>query len=81
MMPMSHPDPLLDPGFDLGFIGKLLGLSLGISLAIKYLGPQLPLSPTPWVVLTIVLLPALILGLALGWRGWQQRRQAGDGRV
>jgi len=80
IMPMSQPNPPLDSGFDLGFIAKLLGLSLGISLGIKYLGPQVPLSPAPWVVLSMVLLPALALGLALGWRSWQQRRQASDGR-
>lgn len=78
---MSQPNPLRNPGFDLGFVSKLLGLSLAISLAIKYLGPQVPLSPAPLVVLSMVLLPALILGLALGWRGWQQRRQASNGRV
>lgn len=78
---MSQSKLPVTPGLDLGFIGKLLGLSLVISFAIKYLGPQVPLSPSPWIVLSIVLLPALILGLALGWRGWQERRQAGNRRL
>lgn len=60
------------PG-NLGFLAKILLVSAGISVAIKSLGPQLAIPPQPAIALTIVLLPALSLALALLGRGWQQR--------
>lgn len=52
---------------------KILLPSVLISVGIKFLGPQLAIPATTMVVLAIVLLPSLVLGVALLWRGWQQR--------
>ena len=52
---------------------KILLPSVLISIGIKFLGPRLAIPATTMVVLAIVLLPSLVLGVALLWRGWQQR--------
>lgn len=49
------------------FIGKILILSAAISVAIKYLAPFLPVSPTPFTALFLVLAPFTVMTIAL-WR-------------
>lgn len=56
----------------MGFILKLLILSTILSALIKYGGPLIPIVPTPFLVLTMVFLPAAIVALALWLRRWQQ---------
>ncbi|HEY9749435.1 MAG TPA: hypothetical protein V6C63_12185 [Allocoleopsis sp.] len=62
-------------GSNLGFLVKVMGLSALLAIAIKSVGPWVVVSATPRniVVLWVVLLPSLALGIALGWRAWQQR--------
>jgi hypothetical protein len=42
-------------------------------VAIKYIGPILPIPATNTAALVIALTPTFVMGLALAWRGWQQR--------
>ncbi len=58
---------------EVGITLKVLVLSILLSVVIKFAGPALSIPPTTPVALAMVLLPALLLGLALAWRGWQQR--------
>lgn len=52
------------------FLGKLLALSAVISGLIKGFGPRLSIAPTPWNSVLIVVTPALLMALWLGWQ-WQ----------
>lgn len=70
-MPSPNPNPRLSKN-DLGFVLKILLLSALISVGIKVLGPQLAIPATSAVALGIVLLPSLVLGVFLLWRGRQQ---------
>lgn len=58
-----------------GLVLKMFALATVASLAIKFAGPDLAIPVTNRTVLIAVLLPSLLIGLALAWRGWQQRRQ------
>jgi hypothetical protein len=49
-----------------GFIGKVIALSAIVSIGIKEIGPQLAVPATQPIVLTLVLLPTMLMGLALG---------------
>lgn len=57
-----------------GLVLKVLVLSIVLSVAIKYIGPTLAIPATDTAALIIILLPALVTGLVLGWRSWQQRQ-------
>lgn len=54
---------------DLGFLIKVLVFSGGLAIAIKRIAPHWPLPET--AALSLVLLPALLMG---SWLVWQQRR-------
>lgn len=56
-----------------GLVLKVLVLSIILSVAIKYIGPILPIPATNTAALVIALTPTFVMGLALAWRGWQQR--------
>ncbi|WP_404784550.1 hypothetical protein [Altericista sp. CCNU0014] len=56
------------------FIGKVVIVSGLISFAIKAIGPQLAIPKTPTVAMVLVLLPAILMGLALGLQYSLQRR-------
>ena len=47
--------------------------SLAIAYAIKYWGPQLSVPATGRVALSAVLLPAIVVAIALGWRGTREQ--------
>jgi uncharacterized membrane protein YagU involved in acid resistance len=55
-----------------GFVIKIGLLSGFLSILVKYAGRGLPIPPHSPVVLTMVLLPALVVGLLLWWRGKKQ---------
>lgn len=59
-------------GSEIGLILKVLALSTLLSILIKQGGPTLSIPATTTVALTAALLPALLMGIALVWRGWQQ---------
>jgi hypothetical protein len=52
--------------YQFSFVSKVLVASALISVGIKTLGPQVNLPDTTGLVITIVLLPSVIVGLALG---------------
>jgi hypothetical protein len=56
------------------FILKVLIASAAISVGIKRIGPLLAIPASPSVVLTFVLLPTVLMGLALGIQYRIQRR-------
>ncbi len=56
------------------FILKVLIASAAISVGIKYIGPLLAIPASTSVVLTFVLLPTVLMGLALGIQYRTQRR-------
>jgi hypothetical protein len=56
------------------FILKVLLASAAISVVIKSIGPRLEIPATTSVVLTFVLLPTVLMGLALGIQYQMQRR-------
>jgi hypothetical protein len=56
------------------FIGKVIIVSGLISLSIKALGPQLAVPQTPAIVLSLVLMPTALMGLALGLQYFLQHR-------
>jgi hypothetical protein len=57
----------------IGLVLKVMLLSLGIALMIKQAAPALTIAPTPAILLSALLLPSVGMGIALSWRGWQQR--------
>jgi hypothetical protein len=57
-----------------GFIGKLLVISAVLSMGIKEIGPQLTIPATPTIVMTLVMLPTVLMGLALALQYRFQRR-------
>lgn len=57
------------------FVAKVLVTSALLSYAIKIFGPQLNLSATPSSILTVVLMPSLLMGMALGLQYWRQHRK------
>lgn len=56
------------------FIGKVIIGSGLISWGIKAIGPQLAVPETSTVVFSLVLLPAILMGLALGLQYFLQHR-------
>jgi hypothetical protein len=56
------------------FLAKVIAFSVAISVGIKTIGPRLPIPATNAVAATMVVLPALLLGLALGVQYRLQRR-------
>ena len=70
-MPLQPPSSQLDE-INLGLVLKIMLISGLISVGIKFLGPQLAIPATSAIALAMVLLPSLVLGIALLWRGWQQ---------
>jgi hypothetical protein len=70
MMP-TEPSPPSSPS-SWGFLLKVFGLSTLLSIVIKQLGPFLPISATPSLVLEIVFTPSLFLGLLLALRSQRQ---------
>jgi hypothetical protein len=60
--------------YQFSFVSKVLVASALISVGIKTLGPQLNLPDTTGLVITIVLLPSVIVGLALGLQYQLKRR-------
>ncbi|OLP17867.1 hypothetical protein BST81_12460 [Leptolyngbya sp. 'hensonii'] len=50
------------------YILKILALSVIISCGIRYLGPMLPISPSPTIAVVAILLPSTIMALLLGLR-------------
>jgi hypothetical protein len=54
---------------------KILALSAAISAFIKYVVPYFNLPATTAVALILVLVPPILLGLMLAWRGWQDKAQ------
>ncbi len=56
------------------FIGKVVIVSGLISLGIKAIGPELAIPATSAVVLSLVLLPTVLMGLALGLQYFLQHR-------
>jgi len=69
---MKHPNRNSFLETDAGLILKVLLLAAVLSVAIKYVGPSLAIPATPTNALIAVFLPALLMGLALAWRSWQQ---------
>ena len=57
-----------------GFIGKVIAISAIVSIGIKEIGPQLAISATQPIVLTLVLLPTVVMGLVLGLQYLFERR-------
>jgi uncharacterized integral membrane protein len=56
------------------FIFKVLILSAGVSVAIKYGGPNLPVTPTSVNALVAVVTPSLILAIAFFLRSLKYRQ-------
>jgi hypothetical protein len=56
------------------FIGKVVIVSGLISFGIKAIGPRLAVPETPAIVLSLVLLPPVLMGLALGIQYFLQHR-------
>lgn len=71
MKPQDSKQHFLDTS--VGLVLKVLVLSTLLSVAIKYMGPILPIPATNTAALIITLIPTLIMGVVLAWRGWQQR--------
>lgn len=70
MKPQTFKNRFL--GTEFGLILKVLALSSLLSVLIKQGGPTLSIPATTTLALTAALLPALLMGIALVWRGWQQ---------
>lgn len=70
MKPQTFKNRFL--GTEVGLILKVLALSSLLSVLIKQGGPTLSIPATTTLALTAALLPALLMGIALVWRGWQQ---------
>lgn len=51
------------------FVLKVISASVAISFAIKYIGPLLQIPVNSAIALMVVLLPPIILGGFLIWRG------------
>jgi hypothetical protein len=66
MLQIMPPMPPPIPTDTVRFLAKVIVLSAVISVAIKTIGPLLPIPATNAVAGTMVVLPALLLGLALG---------------
>lgn len=73
---MKHQEQNSFLATDTGLILKMFALATVTSVAIKFIGPGLAIPATNRIVLIAVLLPSLLIGLALIWRGWQQYRQS-----
>jgi hypothetical protein len=58
----------------LSFILKVLIASAAISVGIKQIGPLLAIPASMSVILTFVLLPTVLMGIALGIQYRAQRR-------
>jgi hypothetical protein len=56
------------------FLLKILALSAAISVLIKYLLPYFNLPATNTMALSLVLVPPIVMGLVLVWRGWQSSK-------
>ena len=51
------------------YIAKIVGISLILSLLVKYGGQWLNPDPTVGSAIAGVVVPSLVLGLVLAWRG------------
>jgi uncharacterized membrane protein YvlD (DUF360 family) len=64
----------MDSASMFSFILKVLIASAAISVGIKRIGPLLAIPASPTVILTLVLLPTVLMGLALSIQYRTQRR-------
>jgi len=63
------PDTVME---NVGLILKVVGVSAGVAIAIRYLAPLVTWPSSAPVVLALVLLPTVVMGVLLTWRGQQE---------
>jgi len=56
----------------IGLIVKVIGISAGVAIAIRYAAPLAVWPSSTPVVTTLVVLPSLVMGMLLLWRGQQE---------